>query len=49
MLRKGNYLDNVMIVKFFGILHSELFYLKKYKSINKLKKEYRNTGIHHLL
>ena len=39
MSRKGNCLDNAIIENFFGILKSELFYLKKYKSINELKQE----------
>jgi putative transposase len=39
MSRKGNCLDNAIIENFFGILKSELFYLKKYNSINQLKKE----------
>ncbi len=39
MSRKGNCLDNAIIENFFGIIKSELFYLKKYKSINELKKE----------
>jgi transposase InsO family protein len=39
MSRKGNCLDNAIIENFFGILKSELFYLKKYKSINQLKIE----------
>ena len=39
MSRKGNCLDNAIIENFFGILKSELFYLKKYKSINELKNE----------
>jgi putative transposase len=45
MSRKGNCLDNAVIENFFGILKSELFYLKKYKSIYELKteiKEYIN-------
>ena len=45
MSRKGNCLDNAIIENFFGILKSELFYLKKYKSIDHLKteiKEYIN-------
>ena len=37
MSRKGNCLDNAVIENFFGILKSELFYLKKYKNIEKLK------------
>jgi len=39
MSRKGNCLDNAIIENFFGILKSELFYLKKYKSVDQLKKE----------
>jgi putative transposase len=39
MSRKGNCLDNAIIENFFGILKSELFYLKKYHSIIQLKKE----------
>lgn len=39
MSRKGNCLDNAVIENFFGILKSELFYLKKYASVNQLKKE----------
>ena len=39
MSRKGNCLDNAIIENFFGILKSELYYLKKYKSINQLKLE----------
>jgi transposase InsO family protein len=39
MSRKGNCLDNAIIENFFGILKSELFYLKKYNSITELKKE----------
>lgn len=39
MSRKGNCLDNAIIENFFGTLKSELFYLKKYKSINELKQE----------
>lgn len=39
MSRKGNCLDNAIIENFFGILKSELFYLKKYESIVQLKKE----------
>lgn len=45
MSRKGNCLDNAVIENFFGVLKSELFYLKKYRSINQLKaeiKEYIN-------
>lgn len=39
MSRKGNCLDNAVIENFFGIIKSELFYLKKYDSILQLKKE----------
>lgn len=39
MSRKGNCLDNAVIENFFGILKSELFYLKKYDSILQLKQE----------
>lgn len=39
MSRKGNCLDNAIIENFFGIIKSELFYLKKYDSIVQLKEE----------
>ena len=39
MSRKGNCLDNAIIENFFGILKSELFYIKKFKTREKLKKE----------
>ncbi|WP_443947044.1 IS3 family transposase [Pedobacter sp. AW1-32] len=39
MSRNGNCLDNAIIENFFGILKSELFYIKKYDSIDQLKKE----------
>jgi putative transposase len=39
MSRKGNCLDNAIIENFFGIIKSELFYLKKYASVAELKKE----------
>lgn len=39
MSRKGNCLDNAVIENFFGIIKSELFYLKKYDSIEELKKD----------
>ena len=41
MSRKGNCLDNAIIENFFGVLKSELFYLKKYNSILELAKEIR--------
>lgn len=37
MSRKGNCLDNAIIENFFGILKSELFYLKKYTSVKELE------------
>jgi len=39
MSRKGNCLDNAIIENFFGTLKSEMFYLKKFKSIQELKEE----------
>jgi putative transposase len=39
MSRRGNCLDNAIIENFFGIIKSELFYLKNYTSIMELKKE----------
>ena len=39
MSRKGNCLDNAIIENFFGILKSELFYIKKFNSVNHLKRE----------
>lgn len=39
MSRKGNCLDNAVMENFFGILKSELFYLKKYLSVEQLKSE----------
>lgn len=41
MSRKGNCLDNAIIENFFGVLKSELYYLKKYTSILELAKEIR--------
>jgi len=37
MSRKGNCLDNAVMENFFGILKSELFYTKRYSSIDQLK------------
>jgi len=42
MSRKGNCLDNAVIENFFGTLKSELFYLKKYKTIQELKNDIKN-------
>ncbi len=39
MSRKGNCLDNAVIENFFGTLKSEMFYTKKFKTIDELKKE----------
>ena len=39
MSRKGNCLDNAIIENFFGTLKSELFYIKKFRSIEELKNE----------
>lgn len=39
MSRKGNCLDNAMMENFFGLLKNELFYRKKYVSIEELKKD----------
>jgi len=47
MSRKGNCLDNAVIENFFGIIKSELFYLKKYNSINELKKEIKEYIIYY--
>ena len=47
MSRKGNCLDNAIIENFFGILKSELFYLKQYKSITQLKQEIKEYIIYY--
>jgi len=39
MSRKGNCLDNSIVENFFGTLKSELYYLKKYRSLTQLKLE----------
>lgn len=39
MSRKGNCLDNAVIESFFGLLKSELLYLKEFESIDHLKQE----------
>ncbi len=39
MSRKGNCYDNAIIENFFGTIKSEMFYLKKYTSIDELKKD----------
>ena len=47
MSRKGNCLDNAIIENFFGVLKSELFYLKKYSSISQLKQEIKEYIIYY--
>jgi len=42
MSRKGNCLDNAVMENFFGILKSELFYIKKFKSIDSLQQDIVN-------
>ena len=39
MSRKGNCLDNAVMENFFGILKSELLYLKEFDSIERFKQE----------
>lgn len=39
MSRKGNCLDNAIIENFFGVVKTELFYLKKYETVDELKRE----------
>ena len=39
MSRKGNCLDNSLSENFFGLLKSELFYMKEYKTIEELEKD----------
>ena len=39
MSRKGNCYDKAIIENFFGTIKSEMFYLKKYASVNELKKD----------
>ncbi len=43
MSRKGNCLDNAVIENFFGLLKSELFYLKKFKSVEDFIKELKSN------
>ena len=42
MSRKGNCYDNSVMENFFGIMKSEFFYLKEFKSIEHFKKELEN-------
>ena len=39
MSRKGNCLDNAVAENFFGLLKSELLYLKKFESMEQFKTE----------
>lgn len=39
MSRKGNCLDNAVVESFFGTLKSEMFHLKKFKSVKELKND----------
>lgn len=39
MSRKGNCLDNSLAENFFGLIKSELFYMKEYKTIEELEKD----------
>ena len=39
MSRKGNCLDNAVIENFFGLLKSELLYLKEFESMEHFKRE----------
>jgi len=39
MSRKGNCLDNAVIENFFGLLKSELLYLKNFSSFEQFRKE----------
>ena len=39
MSRKGNCLDSAVMENFFGLLKSELLYLKKFKSIDHFRHE----------
>ena len=39
MSRKGNCLDNALIENFFGLLKSELLYLKEFASMEQCKAE----------
>lgn len=39
MSRNGNCLNNTTLENFFGIVKSELFYLKKHTSLDQLKQE----------
>lgn len=42
MSRKGNCLDNAVMENFFGLLKSELFYLKEFETTEQFKQELEN-------
>ena len=42
MSRKGNCLDNAVIENFFGLLKSELLYLREFESMEQFKEELEN-------
>lgn len=42
MSRKGNCLDNAVMENFFGLLKSELLYLKEFESMQHFKEELEN-------
>jgi putative transposase len=42
MSRKGNCLDNAVIENFFGLLKSELLYLREFESMEQFKLELEN-------
>ncbi|MBO5921053.1 MAG: IS3 family transposase, partial [Bacteroidaceae bacterium] len=42
MSRKGNCLDNAVMENFFGIMKSELLYLKKFNDMDHFKQELKN-------
>jgi putative transposase len=47
MSRKGNCLDNAVIESFFSTIKAELFYLKKFTSIDHLKKEIKEYIVYY--
>jgi putative transposase len=42
MSRRGNCLDNAVIESFFGTLKSELYHLKRYKSVKELEDDIKS-------
>ena len=47
MSRKGNCLDNAVMENFFGILKSELLYLRKFTSIEHFRKELKSYLVYY--